>query len=289
MGLALTAALLAASIELSPPACRPSWFEVATFERLLETETSTTTRLYVAVRVPDCDERPNDVEVEIGQPSARRRETIALGDVDRAARLRTLVLAVAELLTSPLPAPPPRRAVASTPTPVEVAPSWQIGGAVLVRTLPSYDHALAGLGLVVRHRPPGWPLAATLQLGVEAGRTRVELGEVSVRSMSATLGVDIPIVEAPVEVFVGPRVEVGWAFLWGAGGPEVRSASGDGAFAVVAVGAGASHVLGDRLAVAFDISAGSVVRAFEATGDGTPIAGYAGAMIQGRLTAAWRF
>lgn len=298
MGLALTL-LLMTSVDVTPPACRPAWFDPASFEAMLETETATTATVRVTLSVPDCDQRPNDVEVSVRRGADPSRNAIyELGDVTSDARLRTLVLAVAELLTTPPPKPKPKpepepepepRGEAARPSPSS-RQTWQLGVTVATRFMFTHDQLLLGATATARHRPVGMPIFFALHLGVETGRRETELGRVAVDALSAAAEARFLLVDYPTLISAGPRLELGWAFSSGvAADGQVLPASGSGGFAVFEVAVGTMVAATDDLALTFDLSGGFVLRAFEATADATPVAGYAGPVLAARVGGAWSF
>lgn len=278
MAPALIAAVLAGAVQVTPPACRPPWYDHDAFVRLLAVDvadaasakTSTRTPSRVALYVVDCDARPNEVRAEV---VGARAETVDLGDVPRDVRLRTLSLAIAEILATP---PVEADAVVAVPDPA--ISRVRLGALGAVRVSPKHGQVLFGGGATIAVRPfEGRPFSTTFALAGEGGTVGVANGDVGVRAISAHVGADVLVDAGPVEIGVGPRAELGWIWVAGEGGTApIAGASGSGAFSVLAIGVCATRALTDDIDFALAVDVGGTLRAFEATADGRPVAGIAG-------------
>ena len=221
--LPLYLALLAggpSSFVIEPPACPPAWFDGPTLERMLLADTSSVGRVYVAVVIPECETAPRDVQVAVIQPSRPPRQTpVALGDVPDVLALRTLALAVGDLLQDrtidpPLvpvaPPPPPPSAEVVAPkasTPVQIAVD---AGAALV--------AHPGAGTTIFGARAGGAVALgalVLPVGVSfatASRS-IDRGDVAVRALALDLGIGVRLVRAQVTWGAGLVAEGGLVFV----------------------------------------------------------------------------
>lgn len=149
---ALSAALLLwvtatpARFVIEPPGCPPGWFDAVALEDMLQADTSTTTRAYVAVLVGDCDAK-DDLHFGVLRPgSAPEAGEVSLRGLPDGLRLRTLALSIAErLVAHPLEAPPraPLRAV-RPPEPEPEARRWGLTARAQVLGGLSRGEPLAG-------------------------------------------------------------------------------------------------------------------------------------------------
>lgn len=203
-----------------------------------------------------CAVDATDLSIVIDDALTRKsvRRVVDLGDVPTSGRPRALALAVAELLRSswtelatapsppapaPEPSPPPslRRVLVQrlraalppleppAPPPVRQPSVWSLGASMSLQSFPSANAALLGGRAVVTHLLRALPLRLRLDLGATAGTAFDPLGEIDLQL--ATTGVSLGIVGGSERFAfeIGPRIELGWA--WVQGRPSVAGVRGE--------------------------------------------------------------
>jgi hypothetical protein len=241
----------AETVVVSPPSCGAEGFPLVAFLDSLRVElagrglrcctvaqagddTPTGPALRVKVEWTPCTPEALRVQISAHEPAAARMvaREMSLADVVKTARPRALALATAELIRwlrqapseTPTTLVAPARAQPSAPTPLTPARSnaRSLHVAAEMRGFPAHDTLLWG----GRARFTGhWRmLHADFDLGANSARVGSDLGDVRLRSVSAGLGLGPRLAARTFLIDIGPRLELGWAWIRGEPGfTDVRS------------------------------------------------------------------
>jgi hypothetical protein len=236
-----------------------------------------------------------------------RERTVDLSDVAPAARPRVLAIAMAELMRTAESGPPPQAApVGEAPKvaaesgvvqpvgPVERHPCpcprsepparrGGIGVALQSRLVRASTPLMGVRALGLRPLAEGSAWLGEVDVGAEFATVSSDIGDVSVRHVSAGAAVLVGYPEGQTAFFLGPRVEIGYADAKGeSASPTVIEDSGGG---TVLVGSLEALVLASFGAVdammAWDLgwaATGTVARV-----DGSPVVGFDGPHVAVRL------
>lgn len=285
--LALWAALGAARVtNVTAPDCWPSWLDPAELETLLAAEP--VDEAQVALRIVDCRAQGSEVEIEarLAPGTDLVRERVALGDVAPSLRLRTLALAIAELLaTSPLRAASPG-AVDPTVDRAESAdhdgggPTLELGlgGSVRLWTVDrGLQWGLRGTGSLEL----GGPWFVEAELNAEWGRAEAQLGQVERGLVSTGVGGGLQWRRSRLGLAVGPRLEVGWVWARGEGAAtDVSTQTVGGPLFAPGLAARARYSLSPALALSASVAGGHGFGGVEARADGDRVARSGGPFVR---------
>jgi hypothetical protein len=294
----------AEAVVVSPPSCTAEVFPLAPFLDSLRVElagrglrcctvapagdeTPTGTALRVKVEWIPCTADVRRVQVSAHDPGGARMvaREVSLADVAKTAQPRALALATAELIrwlhqapSEPLAAlVAPASASLSAPAALPPARSRALSLhiAAEMRTFPGHDTTTWG----GRARFTGhWRmLHADFDLGANSARVGSELGEVLLRSASVGLGLGPRFATRSVLVDLGPRLELGWAWIRGEPGfADVRSNASSGVISSaglrLAVEAGAQK----RWRPCLTLEGGGMIQGVKGDVDRLPAAGMTG-------------
>ncbi len=176
---------------IDPPACAPQWLDTISLEQMLSADTSTTTKAYIALIIPDCS-APSAIEFTILRPGrAPEGGRAQLDDVPTSFKLRTLSLGVAERLVFVPLARPARRPLRSkrvvTPKPVRPRP-WSLWARSKILAGLQRGEVIAGLSVGVGRRLGPVDLEAEMMVAtgrqdVAADAARLWLAEAQVSGL----------------------------------------------------------------------------------------------------------
>jgi len=195
------------------------------------------------------DAREVEITIEDGATSKTVRRRLSLGDVARPARPRAIALAVAELLRASwselrlpdapppsIPVPPavrlaafehapalPAAATVVAPPPVSVprpvppsVPAVRLGAAIAARFFPSAGSTLIGPNVALSYgSAESIPLRVRLDASALFGTSYEPTGSVATSLVAGGAALVLAHASGPVDVEVGPRVEVGWGRVAG--------------------------------------------------------------------------
>ncbi|APR88354.1 hypothetical protein A7982_13703 [Minicystis rosea] len=285
-------------------ACALRAFDEASFSRLLAIEVGAKVESIEAdAPAPPADDRPILIRLEgdcggraalvlvIERPRAGGtiRESVALDDLQPAARPRALALKTAEVLrvgeaaappgaaspasvpdsakveataTLPAPAGPSAPAKGTAPTArTEVPPSFLLSGGVSGRYFFGSRAFLFG-GAV----GAAWVFGARRLVRLRAdvggwyGSGKDPFGSAGLSLMTGALGLGLGGGVGIADLEAGPRLEIGWAHVWGRpGGPAIQAGSGDAPITIVSLAATAHLRLGARVWPTLDLALGHVI------------------------------
>ncbi|MBN1608652.1 MAG: hypothetical protein JW940_18630 [Polyangiaceae bacterium] len=255
-----------------------------------EADTGSVPSLRVRIELVPCTTDADRVQVAVHAPEDPRMvaREVFLADVERVARPRALALAVAELIRSrrqdvrgTVPqttlAPAPRSVPSITPLPSKAAQPVAVSVRVEAeaRRFPTRETTTWGgrAGLTAR-----WStLYAEFDLGGSSARAQDALGDVTLRSASAGLGLGPRFALRPAIVDLGLRAELGWA--WIRGEPALQDVrAGGGSDLTSSVGLRWSLELPARAMIRprLGLEGGGVIRAMEGEANAEPVVGVAG-------------
>jgi hypothetical protein len=196
------------------------------------------------------DARDVEITIEDAATSKTVRRRLSLGDVARPARPRAIALAVAELLRASwselrlpdapppsipvppavrlaafehAPAPPVAATVVAPPPPVAVprpvpppVPAVRLGAAIAARFFPSAGSTLLGPNVALSYgSAESIPLRVRLDASALFGTSYEPTGSVATSLVTGGAALVLAHASGPVDVEVGPRVEVGWGHVAG--------------------------------------------------------------------------
>jgi hypothetical protein len=295
------------SVVVSAPKCGQESFSIIAFLDSLRVELAATglhcctlaeanaatdgQALHVRIdELAACGEQPERLWLEVRQPNSHKSvgRELSLVDVAVAARPRALALAVAELIRSPTeevheetPRPalsaPQRPQSKMKPTEPVQAPSFgyavQMEGEL--RAYPSRDTTLWGGR--ARLSALSTAMHTDVDLGVSLSQVHTDLGELRMRSTSIGFGLGPRLASKAVALDIGPRAELGWAWLSGATSlANVGTNSGSGPLAAVGFRAALATRVHPRIQPMVALEAGGVLRGLNATVDNRTRAGING-------------
>ncbi len=272
----------------------------------------------IRVEPAACRDDATSVTVTIDDLLTRKtvRREVALDDIPADGRARALALAIAELLraswaelavagshATEAPAPPAvRRAVMlrlrptvraffadetppAPPPPTPAAPPppprWNLSAGLDVRTFPGQNGALLGARAAAAWRP--WrsaPVHLRVDAGWASGTALAARGEIDMNLVSGALAVLVGGGNERVELLLGPRLEVGRA--WVDGRPYSAADVGSSASATVLFASLASTLrvgLSARWSVALDVSAGQTLQYVTVASGDERVAGLRGPVL----------
>lgn len=296
----------ARSVVLSPPVCKDDAFPLVAFVDALRVELAgrglhcctlanpgdgipTAASLQVTVELVPCVADADRVQVSAHSPGDSRtvERQISLADVVQPARPRALALAVAELIRSlgqglggespetiAVPAqasaaPPPSRPEAARPIALSIHVEAETRG------LPTRQTIMWG----GRARFTGYRrmLHADLDLGADYARAGSELGDVLLLSASAGLGLGPRFTIRNVILDLGPRAEIGWAWIRGEPAfAEVRTGSGSDLISSIGFRVSLEAPAQVKIRPSLTLESGGVIRGVKAEVNGQPVAGMTG-------------
>ena len=174
----------------------------------------------------------------------------------------------APVLVPPLPPP-------STPPP---SPMWHAGAALEARFFPTYGSTVLGPDVVLSiGSADRVPLRLRLDAEALFGTSYDPLGSISVKLVAFGAAVVLAHHTGPIDVEVGPRLEIGWGAASG-NAASTTTISGSGSTAIV----DASAVLALRVALfdaywaSFASDFGGVLHGLDAQADARKAAGFGG-------------
>ncbi len=262
---------------IDPPACAPQWLDATRLEGMLTADTSTQTKAYIALIVPDCTV-PGTIEFTILRPGrAPEGGHVQLNDVPLSFRLRTFALTVAErLVLAPLARPPrvPLRAEAPAKTKLPPRRDWSLIVRSKILAGLKRRETLAGLGLSIatRHR------SLDFAFGVSGAAGDRPLSEGSAQLWMADLHLTGAWVGRGLGLTwsAGPQVGLGVAQINGQATGE--RAQGRGRATIVWLGGRVSTLwpLSDALAIEAQMHVRSFVRGIDGRHLGQVVAGLSG-------------
>ena len=293
----------ARSVVLSPPLCKADAFPLVAFVDALRVElagrglhcctlanpgdgTPTAASLHVKVEIVPCAADANRVQVSAYSPADSRtvERQVSLADVVQPARPRALALAVAELIRSlgqGLPgessetiavrsqasvAPAPSRFEAARPIALSIHVEAEARGLPTRQTM-----MWGGRVRFTGHRQM---LHADLDLGADYARAGSELGDVFLLSASAGLGLGPRFTIRNVILDLGPRAELGWAWIRGEPAfPEVRTGSGSDLISSVGFRVSIEAPAQMKIRPSLTLESGGVIRGVKAEVNGRSVAG----------------
>ena len=264
----------------------------------------------IRVELSRCAADATELAVVIDDALTRKsvRRAVDLADVPASGRPRALALAVAELLRAswaelalPTAPPPPtpapevvRRAVVvrladaltregavrPPPAPRAVASPrrWSLGAAFAVLNFPAANAALLGGRVRATVIPShAWPLRLSADVGASAGTAFDPLGEIDLGLFSGALAVTVRGGGDRVALELGPRVELGYAWVQGRPATaSVRAGSGEAVVFFASVLASVQVRLGGRWWTTLDALAGTSLRPVTIASGAARAAGFTG-------------
>jgi hypothetical protein len=253
--------------------------------------------LRVSVDFVPCASESTAVRIAVTdaqEPQASERE-VSLADVAASARSRALALVVAELIRSFGQTPPkdPPKEVPEIPVkdvaPIaEMPPSARLslGLEGRARTVPTRNTTLWGgrarLMLLWKR------MHAEVDVGGDTASARTDLGTVSLRSVSLGLGAGPHFATHTVSLDVGPRFELGRAWIRGdAQSSDATAGSGGGVFSTLGLRASLEIPAAARLRPGLAVEAGGVLRGTRGESDGRTVVGITGYYLIGAVAIAF--
>ncbi len=293
----------ARSVVLSPPLCKQGVFPLAAFVDALRVELAgrglycctlanlgdgipTGASLHVKVEIVPCVADADRVQVSAYSPADSRtvERQVFLADVVRPARPRALALAVAELIrslglgprgeSSEAIAVPAQASAAPPPSRLEAArlTALSIHVEAEARGLPTRQTIMwGGRTRFTGHRRM---FHADLDLGADYARARSGLGDVFLLSASAGLGLGPRFAIRNVILDIGPRAELGWAWIRGQPAfAEVRTGSGSDLISSIGFRVSIEAPAQAKIRPSLTLESGGVIRGVKAEVNGQPVAG----------------
>lgn len=297
------------------PACVPVAFDEGALERLLRIELAAAgvhEVVIAAVSVePDAKRAPpaarlaldgacadgDGIVAKLGTSASTMEVArwIPLGDVPRAARSRTVAMALAELVRSSWPALAAELSPIAPPPPAEVppAPPMSPPGA---RGIPSEEKSTPARP-VVPARALRWTVAATGEargffpqgsafFGGHVGARMVRapfavsasvgawrssrsdpLGDVDAWLVSGAIGAAAGGRAGAVELYAGPEIEIGWAHARGTPMKGARGFAGDDCVVLAGLRGELRFPIAGRVSGVLDAGIGAALRGFVARAD----------------------
>jgi hypothetical protein len=303
------------SVEVSPPMCKDEFFPMVAFLDSLRVELAG--RGFACCSLVD-PERPSigpealrlSVEfspcaldatlIRIGVADPRRAQIerdVSLADVAQTARPRALALAAAELIRlfgqMPDKEPPKETSVVlqeSLPlaTPAERPMSSRLSFSVQgqVRVVPTRSTTLWGGRMLLTL--PWRSLYAQLDLGGDTTSGKTDLGTVSLSTVSMGLGVGPRFATRALIIDLGPRFELGRAWIRGqTNAADVRTGSGGRVVATLGLRAALEAPARTRLRPGIALEGGGVLAGTKGESDGRAVVGITGYYLIGTLAIAF--
>lgn len=297
-------------VEISGPSCKAEAFPTVAFFDSLRVELAgrglscctvsdpaaapvSGDTLRVSLEIVPCAAETTTVQVRVsGSPDVPPVEhQVSLADVAPSARARALALAAAELVRSfgqgpvqPKPAPqvsaqpsPP-----VTPAPAPMASRISLHAEGQVRMLPTRNTTLWGGRL--RLTVPWRMLYAQVDLGGDTTSAKTDLGTVSLHSVSLGLGLGPRFAGRTLILDLGPRFELGRAWIRGeTSASDVTAGRGGGTVATLGLRAALQTPAENRLRPGIAFEAGGVLRGTRGESDGHTVVGITGYYLIGTV------
>jgi hypothetical protein len=255
--------------------------------------------LRVSLEIVPCAAETTTVQIRVsGSPEVPPVEhQVSLADVVPSARARALALAAAELVRSfgqspAQPTPKPEPQVSSQPsppvTPVQapMASRLSLHAEGQVRMLPTRNTTLWGGRM--RLTVPWRVLYAQVDLGGDTTSARTELGTVSLQSVSMGLGVGPRFATRALIFDLGPRFELGRAWIRGdASASNVRAGSGGATVATLGLRTALQTPAENRLRPGIALEAGGVLHGTRGESDGHTVVGITGYYLIGTVAISY--
>jgi hypothetical protein len=308
------------SVVVSPPKCEDDSFPLVAFLDTLRVELAGTGQACCALAEPGdpssvdaalrvgieelghCGSESERVRITVRKPAASMsiEREISLSDVAATARSRALALAVAEMIRllgqdtheeppKPVPNVPQRpKILLPKPAPQTAVPiEFVLRAEADAHSFPTHDTLLWGGRArltVYRH-----PFHADFDLGANYGDSHVALGELRVRSAGLGFGFGPRLVSSSLIVDLGPRVEVGWAWIRGATTmPGIGTDTGSAGVASLGFRASMEGPARAGLRPCVALEGGGVLRGMNADQNGQTVAGMGGYyLLAGVGLAVW--
>ena len=302
------------SVEVVPPSCKAKDFPMGPFLDALRVELTGQGLVCCTLADPDtpsvvgqvlrvrldlapCSPHAATMIVDVADQQISRtvEREVSLADMAPTARPRALALAVAELIRPlrqpPLPSPSSTVAqtlpVPSAPLTASVIPSRKslhVEGQV--RTLPTRNTILWGGRM--RLTLPWHALYVGLDLGADRALGDSDLGKVILESVSVGLGMGPRLTNRSVVLDLGPRLEIGQAWIHGeTRAPDVITGSGGNMILLLGLRASLELPAGSRLRPGVALEAGGVLRGTRGESDGRTVVGITGYHFSGSLACAF--
>jgi hypothetical protein len=303
------------SVEVAAPTCRDETFPMVSFLDSLRVElagrglacctlvdpegaANQAASLRVSVEFSPCAPEATTVRIGVAEPpEAQVEREVSLADVAQPARPRALALAAAELIRSlgqmpakemPKPAPvvleqPPPSVV---PTAPPMASRLSLAGEGQIRVLPTRNTTLWGGRL--RLTLPWRRLYTQLDLGGDTASAKTELGTVSLHSVSMGLGMGPRFAGRALIFDVGPRFELGRAWIRGqTSAADVGVGSGGDVSATLGLRASLETPAETRLRPGIALEGGGVLRGIRGESEGRTVVGITGYYLIGTVALSF--
>jgi hypothetical protein len=279
------------AVRVIAPDCATPPVSVAAFQESLRVELAEVSQpLEVRLAVEPCHPATERIIVSVVDDASGRtiRRDVGLEDVAPDARPRALALAVAELVRSMRPPPPPADPVIrAEPRPPVPGPARLLIGAAEgeLRSYPDRRTVMFGGRVSLAWARGSWQLAGYLDGG--RGESRYAVGTVVVRSLNlgAVIGPRIPA--GPAVVTLGLCGELGWTWIAGESQrPTVETGAGSGLTAAIRAQVGVEAPAARWLRLKAAVEGGMTALSVDGYVDGAVAAGTAGPSIVVTLGAA---
>jgi len=250
--------------------------------------------LRVSLEIAPCEPESPSVRIGISDfQEAKVEHEVSLADVAATARPRALALAAAELIRSYGQLPPKEAPVVSQepvppPPPPEPAMASRLAVSAegQIRLLPTRNTTLWGGRM--RLTLPWRALYAQVDLGGDTTSAGTELGTVSLTTVGLGLGAGARFVGRSLILNLGPRFELGRAWIRGqANASEVGAGQGGGVVASLGLRAALETPAASRLRPGIALEGGGVLRGTKGESDGRTVLGITGYYFVGALAVAF--
>lgn len=230
------------------------------------------------------------LEVEVRATKLLLRGPVDLEDVPAAARPRTLAVALAELWSTlmqrPLPRPPLRVSAPAPPSPPPPPPRW-LRAAIFAgaRAVPRYGTAsFGGRGAVYAL---GERFGFSADLGLDLAEASDPLGRAQLGLLGGGVAAYLRAELGLIEVSLGPRVELDYAWVSGTARDAGTVSAHGGAFtALGGVRAELGVALGEDVVGLLGFDLAGVLRGIEGRADDRNVIGLSGLVLGLSLGAA---
>lgn len=282
--------LLAVSVDVQLPACRPAWLEPEPFAALLAVETSSGSFDQLALTIPDCERAPETMELTVTSTVGSARRTISLRDVPTSVRLRALAIAAGELEIQPPPPPPgPPRIPASQAAPSPVVITSEVedfdlrpegAAAIGVRHYGATDTTALTVQGGLSHPfflAPPFGFEAGAELRFAAASRSLPQGDAGLMLFSVRPHLDVVYEVGPLRIAVGPGLELGYGLVRGtAASSEVSDRSAGAPVVLADLTLSGRVAVTERFGARLWLEAGLPLIGLEGALDDKPVIGWSG-------------
>ena len=191
------------AMEIIPPNCELSWLDTQKLKLLIQAEKGDFELSQIKLRMDSCNDSETSIHAEIIRNNKVVKQTIQLGDIPKAYRLRALAVAVTESL-NPQPPPEPQKTRDS---------SWAISAGPEISQFFSNSLTAVGAQLGMTYL---WPrFLVRLRLSGSYTNKSFSPGDVDIFTYSSSIDIGYRFVFSRFSLQLGPSIEGTWIQIRG--------------------------------------------------------------------------